>query len=519
MTRAEPHRVQSPQPECYTFAIRRSSFVKRTKQRFCMFDFMHRNILQMRTICAMGLGLLLAGCGVSFAPLPAGSVAGRVRLYNYSPSVIQSGNLQQIWWCGQDVNPTNINQFSDTIQYQSIDLTTKARKGPLPVLGETLGAWDSVYTCNPKVIMGSFANPLGNGENFTYAMYYVGLGYSGNNFIGVAFSRDGMSWKKYPHPVISPETSDGYGVGQPALYNTNQQGAIEMFYEDTSAGFHHEQAISSDGVHFTSVGRLTTNGLDAGLITWGDMAYEPQTGYWYALYNSPFRDPSTTGGVVERGQYGVKLYRIPDSSLLTGATPWELLATVDTNRTGYESNFIAGFGRDMYGNLLPGPAIQVFTSISNPPPPWNAPPAAAGFSAGIPHWVISLFSWTTNQPPIALNRYLNQSTHEVTTGWVDPSGGFTLQSTLGHLYQGPQQGATLPFYGCKNGATDYFVSLDSVCEGARVLGTEGYAYPGPVSGLNLVALFRCRTATDHFASTDPKCEGQTTELLLGYVLP
>jgi len=107
MTRAEPHSVQSPQPECYTFAIRRSSFVKRTKQRFCMFDFTHRNILQMRTICAMGLGLLLAGCGVSFAPLPAGSVAGRVRLYNYSPSVIQSGNLQQIWWCGQDVNPTS----------------------------------------------------------------------------------------------------------------------------------------------------------------------------------------------------------------------------------------------------------------------------------------------------------------------------------------------------------------------------------------------------------------------------
>jgi len=523
MTTAEPHSVPSTQPECYTVAIRRTYPVKRSEQCFGTRRFMHRTILQMctvtRTIFAMGLGLLLAGCGVSFAPLPAGSIAGRIRLYNYSPSVIQSGNLQQIWWCGQDVNPTNINQFSDVIQYQSIDLTTKAHKGPLPVLGETLGAWDSVYTCNPKVIKGSFANPLGNGENFTYAMYYVGLGWSGNNAIGVAFSRDGMSWKKYPLPVISPETSDGYGVGQPALYNTNQQGAIEMFYEDTSAGFHHEQAISSDGVHFASVGRLTTNGLDPGPVTWGDMAYEPQTGYWYALYNSPFRNPATTGGVVETGQYGVKLYRIPDSSLLTGATPWELLATVDTNRTGYEANFIAGFGRDMYGNLLPGPAIQLFASISNPPPPWNAPPAAAGFSGGIQHWSISLFPWTTNQPLIALNRYFNQNSHEVTTGWVDPSGGFTLQSTLGHLYQGPQQGATLPFYGCKNGSTDYFVSLDSVCEGGRVLGTDGYAYTGPVSGLNLVALYRCRTANDHFVSTDPKCEGQTTQQLLGYVLP
>ena len=37
---------------------------------------------------------------------------------------------------------------------------------------------------------------------------------------------------------------------------------------------------------------------------------------------------------------------------------------------------------------------------------------------------------------------------------------FSLQSTLGHLYESPQQGATVAFYGCKSGETDYFVSLD-----------------------------------------------------------
>jgi hypothetical protein len=463
----------------------------------------------------------LAGCGVSFAPLPAGSIAGRAKLYNYSPSVIQSANLQQIWWCGSDANPTDRTQFSDSIQFESINLATGARSGPLPVLGETQGAWDSVYVCNPKVIRGSFANPLGNGQTFAYAMYYVatdsidGL----DNSIGVAFSNDGLSWKKYPHPIFSPETEGSYGVGQPAVLNTDQHGAIRIFYEDDSNYLHHVEALSKDGVHFVTQGTLTTNGLNDTTLSWGDMAYDPVSGYWYAAFNTPFRDPSTTGGVAERGQYGVELYRIQDASLLTGATPWELVTMVDTNLTGYESNFLPGLVRDMYGNLAPGSAIQMLTSISDPPPPWNASPSAAGVSGSIAYWQISSFAWTPGNPSTALNRYFNQTVHEVTTGWVDPNGGFSLQSTLGHVYQSPQQGANVSFYGCKNGATDYFVSLDSSCEGARILGTNGYAYSQPVAGLNLVALYRCQANGDHFVSTDPKCEGQTTQKLLGYVLP
>ena len=91
-----------------------------------------------------------------------------------------------------------------------------------------------MYTCNPKVVRGTFGNPLGNGETFTYAMYYVELGpvQGTNNSIGVAFSNNGISWAKYPQPVITAETQDNYGVGQPALYN-NQRGTISMFYQGT----------------------------------------------------------------------------------------------------------------------------------------------------------------------------------------------------------------------------------------------------------------------------------------------
>ena len=488
----------------------------------CFSNRIMAHIRLLSTIAlTIALGFGAAGCGFSLAPLPPGSSAGRAGIYDYSPSVIQSGNQQQSWWCGGAYNPPQNTYFSDTIQYQSIDMATGVHVGPMTVLGETPGAWDSVFTCNPKVVRGFFANPLNTGESFTYAMYYVGLGSDpgSNNYIGVAFSNDGMSWKKFPHPVISPETQEGYGVGQPAPYNINHQGAIQLFYEDDSVSLRHVEAKSSDGVHFVTVGTLTANGLDANSGTWGDIAYDAGTGYWYAGFNTPTRNPSTTGEVVERGSWGVYLYRICDASLLTGATPWELLAIFDTNRTGYEANFLPGLVRDAYGNLISGPAIQMSISISNPPPPWNASPKTAGKSGDVANWNISSFSWTPGHPLAAFNRYFNQTAHEVTTGWIDPKGSFSLEFTLGYLYQTPQQGATVPFFSCKNRSFDYFVSLDRNCEGALILGTDGYAYSHPVAGLNLVALYRCASGHDHFVSIDPKCEGQTAEELLGYVLP
>jgi hypothetical protein len=471
------------------------------------------------TSCVLGA----TSCGVHFEHLPAGSIAGRAGIYDYSPSAIRSGNVLQLWWCGADYNPSDVTQFSDSIQYESINLLTNSHESPVAVLGETQYAWDSVYTCNPKVVQGEFVNPLGNGKTYTYAMYYVALGAVGSNSIGVAFSNDGESWKKYPKPIISPPNQLGYGVGQPAVLNTDHHSAIRMFYEEASPDTIHVEAVSTDGVHFTSIGTLTTKGLDPNSprAIWGDMAYDPETNDWYAGFDTPVRDPSTTGGQAERGQYGIELYRIPDSSVLTGATPWQLLTIIDTNLTGYEANFIPTFARDAYGNLNVGayPSIQMYTSISNPPPPWNAPSALAGAYGSISYWDIGLATWTPNQPLRVFNRYFNQTVHEVTTGWIDPMGGFTLESTLGHLYESPQQGATVPFYGCKSGATDYFVSVEFSCGGARILGTNGYGYAKPVAGLNLVALYRCSTDVDHFVSKDPQCEGHSSGLLLGYVLP
>ena len=471
-----------------------------------------------RILFVFGLALTASGCGVN----PGANSIGVPGGYNYSPSIIQTGNVRQIWWCGQAVNPNDHSQKSDTIQYESINLVTQSVEGPRTVLGESPHSWDSAFTCNPKVIGGSFDAPFGDGRSYSLAMYYVGTESVAGlaNSIGVAFSNDGISWRKYPQPVIQTTTSVNYGVGQPVAYNTDGKAAITLFYENSDA---HIAATSTDGIHFTVRGTLTTAGLDPDdpQPSWGDMAYDTKTDYWYAIFNRSFRPVSTTGGIVERGQLGVELYRVPASSLFTGATPWQQLNTIDTNLTGYESNFIAGFVHDAYGNVNVGsyPEIDIYVAESDPQPSWKASPAEAANTAQPPNWAIHMQKWSPDSPLLAFYQYYNGKVHEATTGWIDPSGGFQTPSLLGKLYQSPQQGATLPFYGCKQGTSDYFVSLDSACEGQRIIGRDGYGYSNPVPGVTLTALYRCRTNQDHFVSPDPNCEGQITEERLGYVVP
>lgn len=469
--------------------------------------------------------MLAVGCGgAAIKGVPVGAIVGRPNLYDYSPSAIESAGVIKIWWCGYAPNPNNPAQSSDTIQYSTVDPITGKVSDPVTVLGETPGGWDAAYTCNPQVVGGSFVNPLGDGQTYSYAMYYVGTALESGlaNSIGVAFSNDGIHWKKYPQPVIVTPAAAQYGVGQPVPYNRDGKSAITLFYEVANLTTSHKEAVSTDGVHFQTVGTLTTQGLSDSQASWGDMAYDPETQYWYAAFNQALRSSATTGNVQERGQLGVTLYRIPADALLTGSTPWQQLHSFDTNATGYESNFISGFLHDAYGNVTigPYPTIQLLTSISNPRPAWNAPPASLSASAQPNDWDVGVDSWTPGEPLLPLDLYQNASGHETTTGYVDPAGGFTLQSTLGDLYESPQNGATLALYACKNGATDYFVSRDSNCGGDIVLGLEGYAYAQPPAGAATTPLYSCATGHDHFVSSDPKCGGQAAAgALLGYALP
>ncbi len=88
----------------------------------------------------VALGIMLVTTSCSETGLGRGMIGRGDGKYDYSPSVIQSGNVRQFWWCGIAVNPTLHSQETDTIQYESVNLTTGETVGPLTVLAETRDA-------------------------------------------------------------------------------------------------------------------------------------------------------------------------------------------------------------------------------------------------------------------------------------------------------------------------------------------------------------------------------------------
>ena len=226
----------------------------------------------------------------------------------------------------------------------------------------------------------------------------------------------------------------------------------------------------------------------------------PDNGYWYAGFNTALRDPSTTGGVVERGQYGIELYRIPDTSLLTGATPWELLTNSrhqpDWIRIEISSRFRARHvwrpgsrsgHTDAHFDIESSPAVECVSADRR---------HARGASQ------------TGRYLPLRGHRNPSAGHAESLLQPNHTRGHDGLDRSQWRLFSAIYFGTSLPksatgrerrVLWLQEGVDmDYFVSLDSACEGARILGMNGYGYSGPVAGLDLVALYRCSTSHGSF---------------------
>jgi len=294
--------------------------------------------------------------------------------YNYAPSVIFNGSVQQFWWCG-GANPT------DVIYYTSYDFNTMKWSDIIKVLwpahtSQNPIPWDNMLTCDPSVVMGSFPY---NGINYSYAMYYSGTddmrGFTG---VGVAFSNDGINWVKYPEPLIrKPNPGDGtifYGYGEQAVISANGGSNLwlwilnepsstipqvyNLYESQTGTDLQLQYQITGNGVwgwidgYGECVGGeyVQDFGLCNGFITEADFAVGYPSGTTPVIY-------MITDHVNNTSQ--MDLYQI-DWDLQSSGT-WSYLGSITSKLTGNAFNSSGGFLKNIYGDVSPWlPIIEVY---------------------------------------------------------------------------------------------------------------------------------------------------------------
>ena len=453
--------------------------------------------------CALVLStILLTGlrpsAGFAGWQLPNGTAAFTHANYDYAPSIIVSGNIEQVWWCGYGSVPGS-STMSDVIYYRTHNLSSGVYSNISQVLSPNPGHWDGVFTCDPSVIEGRFIDP-DNGDSYGYAMYYTAtnLPAGTQNSIGVAFSNDGITWEKYSgNPVIVQQVvnQSTYGAGQAATYSRDGAAGLYMFHTDTSALNQSRVYVrsTSDGIHFgtpTLVSNQATDGTT--LLANADFAYDYNDGNFYSAIETAVRP-----GDRESYQFGI--YKLNGAQVLAGQGSWQPIGYMSTALSGFYLNHSPGIVRDTFGNLSAPPTVSLlWGGGTNVPTTWDLVPA------------------TLAATPIsaAFKRYYDNpiAKHLVTTGYVYP--GYTIEEMLGYLYL-TLQPSTAPLYSCTSGGYQ-FVSPAVACEGNSNVpqGILGYIYSSPPGNIATQALYRCYKASteDHFVSPDPKCEGQTTEL-------
>lgn len=147
-----------------------------------------------------------------------------------------------------------------------------AKNSRNPVLAPTPGSWDQGAIGRQFVLF--------NGT--TYIMWYTA--FNQTLAIGLAFSEDGVSWSKYPLPVLAAGASgswDSGGVEAPAvLWNGT---GYEMYYTGANGtGFASDigVAFSKDAIHWQRYANnpVLTRGpgkYDAFMAKFGDVIYDP----------------------------------------------------------------------------------------------------------------------------------------------------------------------------------------------------------------------------------------------------
>jgi predicted GH43/DUF377 family glycosyl hydrolase len=204
--------------------------------------------------------------------------------YQYSSVLFLSGTYH-MWFSGLVSNVSGI--FTAT---SSDGVNWVVRSSPVLTLGSK-GSWDNGSIYSPDVIW--------NGT--MYLMYYVGTGTNAYREIGLAFSGDGVNWRRYPqNPVLKfgPGFYDSWYTRFPSVILDN--GTYKMWYTghtltNTSAPWYiaTDYATSADGIHWT---KYAGNPVYGGGSNWTS----------YSLYEHP-SVAKIDGTYIMVGDDGIKL--------------------------------------------------------------------------------------------------------------------------------------------------------------------------------------------------------------------
>lgn len=259
-------------------------------------------------------------------------------IYNYCPSVIElEDGTRYVYYC--------TNQTS----YQVVDYVG-CRKGTLNadgtytwgtesvVFSPSENLWDSMHTCDPSVIKGSFTY---GGTEYAYLMAYLGCTSTDNqeNKVGlaVANSPEGPFIRVGETPLVdftkdSSSTVFQWGVGQPSLVSIDKEGKAWLFYTRGDLAGTRTVVCECDFSNLDApvIGNeikvATTNLVeldgDRDIINNADFAYDTEKGVFYAASDC-HPNPSTEPNFIS-SHFRVTSFKGTDFAKAS----WKYLATV-----------------------------------------------------------------------------------------------------------------------------------------------------------------------------------------------
>ncbi len=302
------------------------------------------------------------------------AASGTVGIYNYCPSVMETEDgTRYIYYC------TNRSAYR-VVDYVGCRKGTKNADGSYTWSDETIvlspsdNLWDSMHTCDPSVIRGSFTY---GGTEYAYLMAYLGCTSTDNqeNKIGLAVSNspEGPFLRVDTKPLVDfvkdpTSTAFQWGVGQPSLVSMDKAGKVWLFYtrgdkNGTRTVVRECDLSDLDAPVLGSEIRVSVNGLvqlsgGTDILNNADFAYDADSNTFYAAsdcHPNPASEPN----------YISSHFRVTS---FTGtrftAARWQYLSAVGSEETGFARNHNVGLVRDEYGHLPSRSYLTVYYTVS-----------------------------------------------------------------------------------------------------------------------------------------------------------